>query len=100
MEETQTTLQHALFQSLMKSQNPFSKMNPACAEFRLLEKKVHPCGGVAGEKEAKCCVTQRVTVVRPFVLGRNIGCGNSTEGSESITDSNTVGFFSFLNIVK
>lgn len=39
MEETQTTLQHALFQSLMRSQNPFSKMNPACTEFILLEKK-------------------------------------------------------------
>lgn len=33
------TLQHALFQSLMKSQNPFSRMDSFCTQYELLEKK-------------------------------------------------------------
>lgn len=35
-----------------------------------------------------------------FVLRRNAGCGSSTEGYESITDTNTIAFFSSLNFIK
>lgn len=64
MEENQTTLQHALFQSLMKSQNPFSKMNPLCTEFRLLEEKYTNVGEWQEKEKVKYCITKRVTVVR------------------------------------
>lgn len=64
MEENQTTLQHALFQSLMKSQNPFSKMNPLCTEFRLLEEKYINVGEWQEKEKVKYCITKRVTVVR------------------------------------
>jgi len=61
----QTTLQHALFQSRAKSQNPFSRMDALCTQYGLLEEKCINVGErQEEEEEKKCSLTKHVTEVR------------------------------------